>query len=811
MESGLKLYDYQKKVAQYLHAGKNVILQAPTGAGKTTAAILPYLHAQREDIQIGFPTKCIYVVPMRVLANQFVEEYKKIGASISRRFKQDLQVTIQTGEYPSDRKLEGDLIFCTIDQFLSSYFTMPYGLPNRLANLNAGAMVGAYLVFDEFHLLEPKTTLPSAWYAIKQLSKLAPTLIMTATFSAAMLGRLAEDLQATTILISPQEALQIEKRIPTPRQRQRIWKTASQPLSPDTILETHQQRSLVLCNTVRKAQALYRDLKKIIQEQGLDVHLLMLHSRYIPEDRQRIEQELKRLFGKQEESDSSCSVIAIATQTIEVGVDITSEVLHSELAPASAMIQRAGRCARYPGEQGTVIIYPLETYAPYGKETREGEESPWVEEMKAAFTWLQAHDGESFDFEKEQDLVNAVATPRDAKIIEGLFAGQMSRQEDILRVLLGDRKTADNRLLVRDADSRLVLIHSNPDELLENPKSALGFNLQLSTLFGLYNHWKERGLEMDLDWTVKRLIEAPGDQNEENRSEYGWKEVHEPATLSGARVLVVNPALAGYLPDEGFLPEQGFTDFISTLPVKATEQTWEGFSYLLESYEDHLYWVLKAFQEKAYNEMLHPALALEKAAGWLPGSVIKAAWLACLFHDVGKLSKGWQKWACTYQEEVNHPVEAYFAAAHTDMDRHNPIHKEAARRVQSKSPKPHHAAESALATAAILVRVLEEEELAKAAITAIVRHHTPFADECQVYALEKVAQEHVVTTLGYIPQEIRKAIDLTRIRAILSAPQSLAANVLIPPDKGFGWLAYVLIVRALRRADQLGTSWGTGS
>ena len=39
-------FAFQRKVAQHLLSGCNVILQAPTGAGKTKAALFPFLLAQ---------------------------------------------------------------------------------------------------------------------------------------------------------------------------------------------------------------------------------------------------------------------------------------------------------------------------------------------------------------------------------------------------------------------------------------------------------------------------------------------------------------------------------------------------------------------------------------------------------------------------------------------------------------------------------------------------------------------------------------------------------------------------------------------
>ena len=38
-------YSFQRRVAELLLDGRNVILQAPTGAGKTLAAMLPFLDA----------------------------------------------------------------------------------------------------------------------------------------------------------------------------------------------------------------------------------------------------------------------------------------------------------------------------------------------------------------------------------------------------------------------------------------------------------------------------------------------------------------------------------------------------------------------------------------------------------------------------------------------------------------------------------------------------------------------------------------------------------------------------------------------
>lgn len=814
--SGRNPYPYQEHVGQLLLQGKSVVLQAPTGAGKTLAALLPFFHAWHvgtTDKQ--FPSKCVYVVPMRVLAHQFVQVAKEIIGSFERRFRRSLNVSIQTGDQQDDRRFEGDLIFCTIDQFLSSYLTMPYSLPNRLANLNAGAMAGAYIVLDEFHLLDPNSTLPSTLYALKQLRKLAPMLLMTATFSAKMLKELASELSAVDLLISPDEAHRIETRDGEIEPRQRVWRTAEVLLTAEAVLNHHQHRSLALCNTVRNAQTLYRALHD--HPKRGETEILLLHSRFLPEDRRTTEDMLKTRFGKEADR-SKGSVIAVATQTIEVGVDITSEVLHTELAPASALIQRAGRCARYPGERGQVIVYPVASYRPYSAD-KEGDEpkSAWGREMAEALDWLKAHSGEVFDFEKEQAFVNAVATPRDEKILQELSAGRQDRAAEIRRALQGERKEGDQRLLVRDADSHLVLIHSDPDTLLKNPYGATGFNLQLGTLFGMFKDWQAR--DIDLDWRVMRLLEdkdARADRTEDNRTDYGWERLQHRELLPSARVLVINPVLAGYLKDEGFIADRGDTEFESSVPPDATKRTWDGFSYKLESYEDHIHLVLQAFQELALPELRFPAQALERGANemglhWPEGSVLRAAWLACLFHDVGKLSNGWQGWARAYQSQIGRPLKADFAAAHTDMDRKNPAHREAEQTVRGKHPKPHHAGEGALASSRIMALAMgvECELLVRAMLTAILRHHTPFAQDCEPYILEAQAESHIQATLEFVPEEVRQGVDLKLLKPEVKTPPNSFPNLLTKPEQDLGWLAYILLARALRRADQAGTERGS--
>ena len=70
------LRPFQRRVFEHIMNGRSVIVQAPTGAGKTRAALAPYLqNLAHQGTQL--PHTCRYAVPMRVLANQFYQEYEE--------------------------------------------------------------------------------------------------------------------------------------------------------------------------------------------------------------------------------------------------------------------------------------------------------------------------------------------------------------------------------------------------------------------------------------------------------------------------------------------------------------------------------------------------------------------------------------------------------------------------------------------------------------------------------------------------------------------------------------------------------------
>lgn len=100
--------------------------------------------------------------------------------------------------------------------------------------------------------------------------------------------------------------------------------------------------TLVILNTVERAVALYKALKQGEKTVEPD---LMIHSRFRPIEREKW--NLQSHVGQPR--------IIISTQVVEAGVDLSAKVLFTELAPWASLVQRFGRCARYPGESGTIF------------------------------------------------------------------------------------------------------------------------------------------------------------------------------------------------------------------------------------------------------------------------------------------------------------------------------------------------------------------------------------------------------------------------------------------------------------------------
>lgn len=820
----MKPYTYQNEIADLIRQGKNIILQAPTGAGKTFASLWPFYVGWAAS-QSQMPQKCVYAVPMRVLANQFEEEVKRLVTE-EMRFKKPPKVKKQTGEYKDDPEFRADITFATIDQILSGWLMAPYSLPRRLGNLNAGAFVGSYLIFDEFHLFDPDSTLPTTLQMLKTLKGSTPFILMTATFSQEMLEKLAVHLDATPFLLTDDmlagiPAQEKERRFyttDTPMtfkdEEKQVW---AEETAVSHIIQTHQNqtvakpRTLVVCNQVERAQAVYTALRDKAPT-GITVRLL--HSRFLKEDRQDIEEFVRDEFQKDKSKQTVSSLIVVATQVVEVGLDMSCAVLHTELAPAASVLQRAGRCARYPSEFGQVYVYPLaeDGYAPYHQKYAK-------QQCDLGWEWLQTNQDRHLAFADEQMLINHAHTASDNMILNAVFGAEYERLTQIWAAWRGEKDRGETAVLIRDIQSVSVAVHADPDQLAGAPFKVDSFSLHPGTLQGKFKQWQANNDARDpdfgegyLDWLVCKLVEDVDEEAvQSNRPiRYGFKRAASGHELQ-APLLVVNPALVGYSPELG-LTLYPSVPYECDVPATAVTRQFSAYSYKLESYYDHIQLVHQAFVTDSMPLFRTAANRLEKAYGWRDGIITDMAQLIAVVHDVGKLSQGWQEWAQTWQKAIGKGM-LNFPAAHTDYDPTNPAHKIKVRK------RPSHAVESALAALPIMQTLVASDlegysPLLRAAFTAVSRHHAPFSSQPGSYQLIPTHMPEIENTLKLLPENVQQLCQNVEANAATHAPKDLPPEfieryLLINPRNERDICCYMLLVRALRTADQKGTKLGS--
>ena len=379
-----------------------LILNAGCGEGKTAAALLfgqKWLQADRiERIILTLPTKFTANNLYRDLVSpegyDLPKELVGIVHGDSREFL--TQLTKEEEENSEQEDTNGNIMaqvfennfyakpvtISTVDHLLMSFY---HGY--KYADRAFFNVVSALVVFDEVHYYEGKTmeAIAEAMHRLTQLKILH--LVMTATIPTAVRQRFDElnrgqpyPFQRAPAVIpnttTPKAPFEITKLHETPLDEEN---TISSELL-DLIEQNQHKRQIIFVNQVDRAKNVYRALK----EQDICDNLICYHSGFIGKDRVKKEGIIRSLFKdpdrcKDDELKileeynfrNSDACVLVSTQVSELSLDISADVMYSEIAPIDSIVQRGGRLNRKgvsPFDEQTGYIYRLYLMPAYEEE-----------------------------------------------------------------------------------------------------------------------------------------------------------------------------------------------------------------------------------------------------------------------------------------------------------------------------------------------------------------------------------------------------------------------------------------------------------
>lgn len=384
----LSLFDADKPVLKPLQlAGAKVserglwVVRETTGSGKTEAAFLRHFAA-------GQPENIIFTLPTRATTDTMwkrVQAFYKEGAVGALKHEYSMLNARAAGGSISPsawstevmrsiKTLLLPVVVGTVDQVLSA------SLPRAHSPVRLLALANAHVVLDEVHLmdsyqrglLEPlmawwgktdtRVTLLSASLPQDYLEKFIrmysgasltaapyPNHLLAASdgsfpHNEALTSARAYRLDVTRVNVKATDA-------DWSRSRAEILARAAADQANLILSRAPKARVAVILNTVDAAIA----ASSILRTYGRPV--TTLHSRMTAGHRSDVTERLLSDIAGKSTTTAGDGTVTVGTQVLEASLDVDFDYLISELAPADALVQRAGRTWRFSDPQATGWVH----------------------------------------------------------------------------------------------------------------------------------------------------------------------------------------------------------------------------------------------------------------------------------------------------------------------------------------------------------------------------------------------------------------------------------------------------------------------
>lgn len=603
-------FPYQEKLA--LEAWR-LTLDVPTGLGKTAAVILAWLWKRgwRDGERVlepdsETPRRLVYCLPMRVLAEQTRDCAKSWLANLAllaegapeEHQPDKVAVHLLMGgdlERDWDRWPDRDQILIgTQDMLLSRALNRGYAMSRFRWPLQFGLLNNDCLwVMDEVQLMGSGLATTAQLQAFRRKAgTVLPvrSLWMSATMRDEWLQTVDFEKDAdapVTLSLSESDRKQARQRLEAikPIEKAGFMASADGKAEADLAIKEHAPgtRTLVVVNTVRRAQQVYQALER----KRPSADLVLLHSRFRQQDRDRA---LGRLLA----DPSPNGTICVSTQVVEAGVDVSARVLITDLAPWSSLVQRFGRC------------------------NRKGE---FNKTKDARVIWIAPP---SFDDEKKL----APYTASELRASEARLAG------------LTYAGPAELPTVTEPMAYSHVIRRKDVTELFDTTPDLAGADIDVSRFIREADEHHVQVFWRDVDPKSGPAENAPGPERQElcsapiadikKRAAWRWDHLEsrweKPRSVFPGLTLMLAASEGGYLPELGWSPKHK-----SPVAVLNGQASGSGYDYDRRSEAEA--WVSVADHTDAVvdqAEQLLSALNLEEQS-WA-----KAFRLAARWHDAGK-------------------------------------------------------------------------------------------------------------------------------------------------------------------------------
>lgn len=432
-----------RKVTRWLEAeaDKPLILKLPTGYGKTLIGFAPMLY-QISSNDWRYSRGLTYVLPMRTLCSQIADRARTFARNVNRSWKgPKIRVEEFHGASPHSSTFDGDIIVTTYDTFIYAY-GRKLGVQLEYP---AGTLATSIIVFDEAQLLQDE-----AFYSYTLLNRVVKALSGVGVPMLFMTATLPTKIKDVTFQEVDIEEFSKDPRNETFKGRIIDIMFEKYTLNLEIILKAMKdyskifgekpKRVFVICNTVKRLEGLFRQLIERRREGILqEYEIISLHGRLRKIERKVKAERLEKTCGKPDKREAGKPIILLATQVIEAGMDISADLMITELAPADALLQRAGRCARFRGEKGMLVVVEVkdkESY-PYPRELIRDTREVLTETVDNLDRVLLSLKGAEEFIEKAYNKWEPKNVERDFENIR-----YISYLERSLGVLSGDLETA---------------------------------------------------------------------------------------------------------------------------------------------------------------------------------------------------------------------------------------------------------------------------------------------------------------------------------------------------------------------------------